>query len=206
MYLAFDMVYGKERTLPKFKVLEMLARYPYWAWENGSYHRLSKLYARSTKVPDERTKALWRIAALGRDSQDNEQHHLMLIEDIVHQKGIKLGWLRHGLIPRVLAFGYYHLTRFMYCVRPAWSFHMNAAFESHAEHEYMLMARENPAWDSEEVDSVHFKYYPRQVSLGALIRRIALDERDHMNHSLEEIERLNRGDSPPATAQGEGTA
>ena len=69
---------------------------------------------------------------------------------------------------------------------------MNAAFESHAEHEYMQMTEENLRWDDEPVDSVCFKTYLSQKSLNDLIRRIALDERDHMVHSLEEVERLSR--------------
>jgi hypothetical protein len=42
------------------------------------------------------------------------------------------------------------------------------------------------------VDSVWFRYYPKQKSVADLVRRVGLDERDHMNHSLEEIERLTR--------------
>jgi len=32
MFVTMDILYGKARTLPKFMVLEILARYPYWAW------------------------------------------------------------------------------------------------------------------------------------------------------------------------------
>jgi hypothetical protein len=38
MFWQFDVLYGKARSLPKVLVLEILARYPYWAWENGAYH------------------------------------------------------------------------------------------------------------------------------------------------------------------------
>ena len=69
---------------------------------------------------------------------------------------------------------------------------MNAAFESHAEHEYMMLVKENPGWEEGEVQSCFFEYYPKQKSLCDLLRRIALDERDHMNHSLEEVERLTK--------------
>ena len=67
---------------------------------------------------------------------------------------------------------------------------MNAAFESHAEHEYMSLVAAHPEWDRESIESLDFAGYPRQRTLGDLIRRIALDERDHMYHSLEEVERL----------------
>jgi len=91
-----------------------------------------------------------------------------------------------------MTFVYFLITRVMYWLNPVWSFAMNAAFESHAEHEYMLYAREHPEFESAPMDSVWFKYYPRQKTLADLVRRVALDERDHMNHSLEEIERLKR--------------
>jgi hypothetical protein len=146
--------------------------------------------AKKTKVPDADVFLAKSVISLGRESQDNEDRHLLLVEDIIHQKGIKLGWFNHCLMPRLLAFGYYFLTRMIFCIRPSWSFAMNAAFESHAEHEYMSVIAANPEWDDEKVDSVHFERYPKQATLGDLIRRIALDERDHMNHSLEILEKL----------------
>ena len=190
MYVTFDVLYGAKRTLPKLKALEILARYPYWAWENGSYLRLSRGYARAEYTDRGLSETALRHIDLGRHAQDNEQAHLMLIEDIMRQKNMPQGWLRASLMPRLLAFGYYYFTRALYRVRPQWSFAMNAAFESHAEHEYMKMAKENPAWDDEPVDSAYFAYYPRQKSLADLLRRIALDERDHKNAALEELERL----------------
>jgi len=187
---VMDLIYGKERTLPKFKVIETLARYPYWAWENCSYHRITKTYT-STKPADKKINELsLRHIEFGREAQDNEQWHLMLIEDIMRQKGIKMGWLKGSLIPFLMACGYYFLTRAMYYIRPQWSFAMNAAFESHAEHQYMLIVSEHPEWENESVDTDYFQYYPRQKSLADLLRRIGLDERDHMFTSLEEYEAL----------------
>ena len=192
MYVTFDIFYGKARTLPKFLVLEILARYPYWAWETGSCKMLSKLYSQTGPVDQELVKELLHTIELGRDSQDNEQWHMMLLSDLIHQQGIPLSWVKHVLLPRCMAFVYYYLTRIIYFLRPAWSFSMNAAFESHAEHEYMMLVKENPGWEEGEVQSCFFEYYPKQKSLCDLLRRIALDERDHMNHSLEEVERLTK--------------
>ncbi|MFA7255277.1 MAG: alternative oxidase [Candidatus Omnitrophota bacterium] len=190
MFWQFDVLYGKPRSLPKVMVLEILARYPYWAWENGAYHLLSKLYSGTKKVPLEKVEVALRHIQMGRESQDNEQWHMLLWADLCYQKGIQLGWLRHFLIPKAMTLVYFMITRVMYWLNPTGSFAMNAAFESHAEHEYMLYAREHPEFESLPVDSVWFKYYPRQKSLADLVRRVGLDERDHMNHSLEEIERL----------------
>jgi len=197
MFLTFDLLYGKARSLPKVLVLEILARYPYWAWEHGSYRLLSKWYCGTRSVPREKIEIALRHIQMGREAQDNEQWHMLLWADLCHQKGIRLSWFRHLLLPRIMTFVYFCLTRVMYWLNPIWSFAMNAAFESHAEHEYMLYAREHPEFEQEPVDSVWFAYYPRQKTLADLVRRVGLDERDHMNHSLAEIERLKNAQVKP---------
>lgn len=189
LIVTMDLFYGRKRTLPKFRLLEILARYPYWAWENGSYHRLSKMQTAYKMASPETTDQYLELIEIGRESQDNEQWHMLLIEEIIEKKGEKLGYFKHTLLPRMMVFAYYYLTRLMFFIRPQASFYMNAAFESHAEHEYMLMAKEHPEWDSEPVDSRYFEFYPRQKSLGDLIRRIGLDEREHMHHSIEEMKK-----------------
>lgn len=190
MFRTFDVLYGKARSLPKVLVLEILARYPYWAWENGAYHLLSKLYSGTKKVPEARVETALRHIQMGREAQDNEQWHMLLWADLCHQKGIRLDPIYHFLMPKLMTLTYFWITRIMYWLNPAWSFAMNAAFESHAEHEYMLYAKEHPEFENEPVESVWFRHYPKQNSLADLIRRVGLDERDHMNHSLEEVERL----------------
>jgi hypothetical protein len=227
MFWQFDVLYGKPRSLPKVMVLEILARYPYWAWENGAYHLLSKLYSGTKKVPAGKVETALRHIQMGRESQDNEQWHMFLWADLCRQKRIKLGGIRHFVIPKAMTLVYFLITRVMYWLNPVWSFAMNAAFESHAEHEYMLYAKEHPEFENMPVDSewftpyqqefspsqadkpidlqdvattrlgvsscgAGFKYYPKQKSLADLIRRVGLDERDHMNHSLEEVERLKK--------------
>ena len=191
MFLTFDILYGKGRSLPKVLVLEILARYPYWAWEHGSYNYLSKWHCDVKSVALEKVEMALRHIQMGREAQDNEQWHMLLWMDLCQQKGIRLSWVKHWLLPRCMTWVYFYLTRFMYRLKPVWSFAMNAAFESHAEHEYMLYAQEHPEFDMEPVDSVWFKVYPRQKTLGDLVRRVGLDERVHMQNSLEEIERLN---------------
>src|SRR3989304_8955846 len=89
MYLAMDLVYGRGRSLIKFKSIEVLARYPYEAWENSSYHRLTRMYARSGYTKKAGAANLIRLIELGRKSQDNEQWHMMIIEDIMRQKQAK---------------------------------------------------------------------------------------------------------------------
>lgn len=190
MYFAMDVVYGAKRTLPKFKMIEMLARYPYWAWEIGSYHKLTRHYAKAKYTHKKGSECAWRHIEFGRRSQDNEQWHLMLIEDIMRQKGMRQKWFMSTLLARFLAFSYLILTRTLYRLKPEWSFAMNARFESHAEHEYMRLVQEHPEWENESVESEYFEYYPRQKTMADLFRRIGLDERDHMNESIAEYERL----------------
>ena len=190
MYAAMDLIYGKKGTLPKFKVIEILACYPYRAWENGSYNRVSRRYARARYAQEGILERDLRHIEMGRHAQDNEQDHLILIEDIMRQKGLKQGWFKDFVLPRCMMFTYHVMTRVMYFFKPEWSFSMNARFESHAEHEYMLLVQDHPEWEDEPVDSVHFERYPRQKSMADLFRRIGLDERDHMYESMEEYERL----------------
>ncbi len=190
MYLAMDIVYGKARTIDKFMVIEILARYPYWAWENGSYLRLTRRYANQAYTNKEDSDAAWHHIELGRKSQDNEQWHLFILDDLMRQRGMKRKFLKHFLIPRALAFGYYFLTRIMYRIKPESSFDMNARFESHAEREYAKAVVDNPQWEEEEIDSAYFEYYPKVKTMADLFRRISLDERDHKHESWEEYERI----------------
>ena len=37
LFVIMDVAYGKPRTLEKFRVLELVARVPYQAWENVAY-------------------------------------------------------------------------------------------------------------------------------------------------------------------------
>ena len=37
LFITLDLFYGRRRTLSKFKVLEVIARVPYQAWEQVAY-------------------------------------------------------------------------------------------------------------------------------------------------------------------------
>jgi ubiquinol oxidase len=190
MYLGVDIIFGRKPSLPKFKVIEILARYPYWAWEIGSYAAVTRAYQALSAPPEEQMKTAIRHIDMGRDMQDNEQWHLMLIQDIMDQEGIRPDWVRGVFLPTCMATGYFFITRIMYRLNPASSFAMNARFESHAEHEYMKLVAAHPEWEDRSVESWIFEHYPKQPTMADLFRRIGLDERDHMEDSLEEYERL----------------
>ena len=133
---------------------------------------------------------LFQLLHLGRKSQDNEQWHLLLIDDLIRKKKIWQSVFLHCFLPKVMALKYYYFSRILYCLKPEWSFAMNAKFESHAENEYMLMVQEHPEWENESFDSEFFKYYPKQKNLADLFRRIGLDEREHKIESMQEYKRL----------------
>ena len=157
LYLVMNLLYGKERKLDKFLVIEILARYPYMAWEVGSYLRLTRLYAGFEYTRKSSTDDAWKHINMGRVAQDNEQWHMFIIEDLMRQRGMKRNWLMHAVLPRFMALGYYFMTRIMYRIKPEWSFDMNARFESHAEREYAKAIVDHPEREEEEIDTAYFE-------------------------------------------------
>lgn len=45
LFLFIDLFYGRRRTFSKFKVLEVIARVPYQAWEHVAYIAMTHTYA-----------------------------------------------------------------------------------------------------------------------------------------------------------------
>lgn len=190
---SMDIFYGKKRTLLKFKVLEVLARYPYIAWEMGCYRKLTFLTTKERKADDQSVEKTCKTIDWARKAYDNEQYHVLLIEELMSKKGLNQSGLMGSFLPRLLSLGYNTLSFMLYLIHPKWSYAMNAKFESHAEHEYMKMVSEHPEWEDEPVESKYFgaNGYPKQETLADLFRQIGLDERGHMLDSLQAIEDLN---------------
>ncbi len=120
---------------------------------------------------------------VSRFEQDNEQWHLLILEELVAEQDTRLGFIRHRVVPQILAFAYYQLSWFMYAVRPAWSYRLNADFEDHAEHEYALLVEEHPEWEDVPYDGQFSDDYGDYASLADLFRQIGYDERLHMLES-----------------------
>ena len=178
LFLSLDLVYGKSRTLSKFKVLELVARVPYQSWEQVAYIAI-------THVSD-RTKMARRIherVLEARSQQDNEQWHLLILEELVEARGTREGFVRYVLLPQLIAFTYYQVSVLLYILNPAWSYRLNSDFEDHAEHEYMTLVAENPEWEKEPYNSTLAKEYGEYSSLADLFRQIAYDERMHKEES-----------------------
>jgi len=102
LFRTMDFVYGTDRTLEKFRVLEVVARVPYQAWESVAYVAMTH----TSKRPDFARRVYDRARA-ARVEQDNEQWHLLILEELT--RGERRGWLRGRIIPQILALAYYQL-------------------------------------------------------------------------------------------------
>ena len=182
LFLYMELVYGKGKNFSKFKVLEVIARVPYQAWEHVAYVAITHMYTK----PDF-ARRIFEFVTESRRQQDNEQWHLLILEELIHKKGIRENFFLYRFLPQAMAFLYYHLSWFLYVLRPSWSYELNADFEDHAEHEYMEFVRENPELEKEPFVSEFSLDYGRFDSLADLFRQIALDERHHKEESLDRV-------------------
>jgi ubiquinol oxidase len=179
LFACLDLVYGKPRTLAKFRMLELLARVPYQSWEHGGYIAVT----RRSGQPNHARQVFSRVQE-SREQQDNEQWHLLILEELTRRSGDRETYFKHRLLPEVIAFFYYRMSLLLYLVRPAWSHRLNADFEDHAEHEYMLFVQEHPELEHVPFQSDFADDYGRFASLADLFRQIGHDERVHKEESL----------------------
>lgn len=82
LFALLDAVYGRERTLSKFKVLEVVARVPYQAWEHVAYTAVTHRYSRPAFA-----RRIFKWVDESRQQQDNEQWHLLILEELVEASG-----------------------------------------------------------------------------------------------------------------------
>ena len=183
LFFSMDLLYGRKKGLSKFKVLEIIARVPYQAWENVAYVAMTHTHA----DPVFARRIFDRIKE-SRMQQDNEQWHLLIIGELIAKKGIDENLLLHGFIPQVIAFFYYHVSWILYVIRPQWSYLLNAYFEDHAEHEYMEYVAGNPDLEAQRFESIFAKDYGQFASLADLFRQIGYDERVHKLDSLARVD------------------
>jgi ubiquinol oxidase len=177
LFLTMDLVYGKKRTLEKFRVLELVARVPYQAWENVSYVAMTH-----TSQSPGFARRVFDQVRINRWEQDNEQWHLLILEELTAGSST-LGWWRRQAVPQILAVVYYQISWLMFAARPAWSYRLNADFEDHAEHEYAQLVAENPDWDRTPFHSEFEEDFGSYDCLADLFRQIGFDERLHKEQS-----------------------
>jgi len=183
LFIGMDLLYGRRRTLSKFKVLELIARVPYQAWEQVAYVAMTH----TSRDPGFARRIFDRVRE-SREQQDNEQWHLLILEELIAGRGIREGFVRFWLLPQFIAFVYYQIVWLMYVVRPSLAYRLNAEFEDHAEHEYMEFVREHPEFEREPFESILSQDYGHFESLADLFRQIGYDERIHKEESLAHLQ------------------
>ncbi len=176
LFTIMDLVYGKARTLEKFRVLEVVARVPYQAWESVAYVAMTH----TSKKPDFARRVYDRARA-ARVEQDNEQWHLLILEELTRDED--RGWLKGSVIPQILALVYYQMSWVLFVVRPRWSYELNADFEDHAAHEYALLVDEHPEWETTPFASRFESDFGEYDSLADMFRQICHDEVLHREES-----------------------
>lgn len=182
LFLVMDLLYGRRRTMSKFRVLEIVARVPYQTWETVTYKQISKRHRHPLDI-----RQLWERVREFRAQQDNEQFHLLILDELVARSGKRENRLWYDVMPRLISFGYWHFAWALYAFKPSWSHRLNADFEDHAEHEYALAVCENPAWETTPYASQAAPEYGQFASLADLFRQIGHDERMHKFESEQHL-------------------
>ena len=178
-FWSMDLITGREMTLAKAKLIEMLASIPYRSWEIRQYARMTRRYRDQESVQEAR-----RIITWGREAQDNEYWHLLVINEKMKEDEIKDPWYLFPPIPHLLVGLYALFARLMALTNIRRAFLFNAEFEDHAEHVYAQFVEEHPEWEEQPVNNEQVKEYGDLPTWADVFRRIGLDERDHMNTSF----------------------
>jgi len=179
LFAGMNLAYGRKRRLRKFLVLELIARVPYQAWEQVAYVAITHMASRTGMA-----RRIYDRVAAARAQQDNEQWHLLIIEELLHRDKERMGVIRFSILPQVIAFAYYQLSVVLYVIRPDWSYRLNADFEDHAEHEYMEFVAESPGFEEGPFESPFSEEYGTFASMADLLRQIGYDERIHKEESV----------------------
>ena len=182
LFGVMDLLYGRARSWSKFKVLEVIARVPYQAWEHVAYIAITQQYEH-----EDFARRVFERVRESRRQQDNEQWHLLILEEWIHRHRIVESFLLHRLAPQLIAFVYYQLSWLLYVVKPEWSYCLNLDFETHAEREYMLFAAEHPEFEQVPFHSAFRKDYGNFSTMADVIRQIAYDERMHKDESMAKL-------------------
>jgi hypothetical protein len=122
-----------------------------------------------------------------RADQDNEQWHLLIMQDLIQRNGIKQNAILHRALPWLIAFFYYHVSWMLFLVRPQASYKLNAEFEDHAEHTYMEFVAAHPELEFQDDPGTYAAEYGHYASVADLLRQIGHDERTHKLDSLANV-------------------
>jgi ubiquinol oxidase len=179
LFMSLDIFYGRQRSLSKFKVLELVARVPYQAWEQAAYIAITHIHERTGMA-----RRIYTRIKECRDQQDNEQWHLLILDELIAGAGKREDRVRYFWLAQAIACVYYQMSWLLYVIRPVWSYRLNADFEDHAEHEYALLVEEHPEWEARLFESRLAADYGDFDSLADVFRQISHDERVHKLESV----------------------
>lgn len=190
MFASIDVLYGRRLSIEKFLVLEHLARVPYRSWERVAQRRIARTRGQSSLA-----RRIQVRVVEARASHDNEQWHMLVMEDLLARRNHRLAHFRFRLLPRVIAAPWHVATWLLHLLKPAWSYALNAAFEDHAEREYMRFVAANPQLGRQRFVSELAERWNHPVTVADVLRQIGHDERCH---KLDSIDAANaeRGPSP----------
>ena len=178
-FRSMDMLAGKETTLAKAKLVEALAPIPYRAWENRQYGRMTQHHSDPVLIEEARAIVTW-----GREAQDNEYWHLLLLEEKLCEDGTPDPNYMTQPLPFLMISSWAALMWAMARIDIRRAFLRNAEFEDHSEHYYAQLVDEHPEWEDQPVSSARALDYGSFRSWADVFRRVGLDERDHMNASF----------------------
>ena len=179
-FSGMDIVAGKKDDLPKAKLLEILASVPYRIWEIRHYMKQTRQYKNIDNVKKSQNIINW-----GREAQDNEYSHLLVIHEKMKEDGITDKWYLNSFITFFIVYFYIITAKLLAFFSQKRAFLFNAEFENHAELVYARLVLDNPQWKDQKVTNPLVKKYADVETWQDVFMRISLDERDHMNHSFK---------------------
>ena len=178
-FWSMDLFTGNKTTLPKVKLIEILASIPYRSWETRQYTRMTQHYRDRTLVQESSEIMMW-----AREAQDTEYWHLLVVNEKMKVDGIKDPWYLVPPVPLLMVGFYAAIMHVMAIISIRRAFLFNAEFEDHAEHVYAQFVEEHPEWEQQPVNNELMKGHLTLSTWADVFRRIGLDERDHMNMSF----------------------
>jgi ubiquinol oxidase len=174
MFASIDVLYGRRLSIEKFLVLEHLAQVPYRSWERVAQRRIARARGQSVLA-----RRIQQRVAEARAQHDNEQWHMLVMEELVARQGRPLKRVRHRLLPSLMALPWQVGTWVLHLVRPEASYRLNAAFEAHAERCYMRYVAEHPETERQVFGGPLADRWPGPVTVANVLRQIGHDERVH---------------------------
>lgn len=178
-FRSMDMFAGAEDTLSKARLIEALAPIPYRAWENREYALMTRRDADEELVRQARATVAW-----GREAEDTEYIHSVVLNEKLKEDDVPDPRYMSPPLPWLIVGSWAVLQWVMSRVSIRRAFLLNAELEDHAEHVYAELVRDHPEWEGQPVPGVVTREYGTFGSWADAIRRIGLDERDHMNESF----------------------